>query len=115
LCDAKTIPINPPNALVLAGEIRVVVDLWDGQDEVVLQNELRQIIDRIKSYLGCLREEMAIFYRDLPERISQLISTQREKFLRNQNILATLNIPIRQRVDVPQVIPVSVSKWVLGA
>ena len=27
--------------------------------------------------------------------------------------MATLNIPIRQRVDVPQVIPVSVSKWVL--
>jgi hypothetical protein len=109
----KQFPINPPNAMVLAGEILVAVDLWDGQDEVVLQNELRQIIDRIKSYLDYLREEMAIFYRELPERISQLISTQRKKFLRNQNILASLNIPIRQRVDVPQVIPVSVSKRVL--
>jgi hypothetical protein len=108
----KLSPINPPVAVVLPGEIRVKLGLLDTQGESVLSNDLKEIIGRMKTYLGSIREEMEAFYRELPRKLSELICAQKAKFLRNQKILAALDIPIRQREDVPQVIPLSVTKRV---
>jgi hypothetical protein len=93
--------LSAPRGEVVGDELRLTYTQSD-QDEVALQREHSDTLQSINSYLMELRRSAEEFNRELESYVRQLIGQRKKKVLADARMVASLNLPIRERPDAPK-------------
>lgn len=96
-----TYTLNPPRAIVADGSITLSIEGTQLDAE-----QVRHAIDRelgsIKSSLSTLRENARTLNTQLPKLARERIERRRDKLLKDQNLVAALGFPLKERADAPR-------------
>ena len=87
---------NPPSGNVRDGTLTFFITGENLKADKV-RLEIDQKVDHIDSYLTNLRENADTLYRDLDSIAHQRIEQRRKKLLADQNLVASLGFPLKQR------------------
>jgi hypothetical protein len=99
----------PFDGTVRDGELRITITQRAPTKESI-ESEIEQQLSRYEGELSQLREDVRPFNDGLAQSVAELVSTRRDQLLRAQDLLASLEIPVRRRADA--VIPVPVTRRV---
>jgi len=102
---------NPPQGSVHGQELHLTYTTTN-HDGAAVKREFDREIGQIKQLLTGTNNDVTIFNGDLRQQIESRINKRREKLLQDQNMVADLGFPIRQRADAPAtyVVPVTPKK-----
>lgn len=94
---------------VRGGELRLTIEQANATKESI-EAELAKWIGRYEVALDQLRSDLRGYNDALRGRVSELVAQRREQILRTNDVLASLEVPVRKREDA--VIPVPVTRRV---
>jgi len=94
----STFTFSPPNAEIRGNTIIVKVQGGDLTTESV-KSQIDRTISDIKSYLENLRRDVEHFNDSLFSLARSAIEQRREKLLKDQNLVAGLGFPLKERAD----------------
>jgi hypothetical protein len=75
-----------------------------------MKSAFDQNIREIQQYLGFVSENITQFNDSLTRDVSERINERREKLLKDQNLAASLGVPMKKREGVPQTYSVPVAR-----
>ena len=96
-----TYDFNPPRAMVHEDRLTLNITGTNLVDEQV-RAEIDRRLDDINSYLERQRQDSQGFNGQLSARVRDHIQRRREKLLADQNLVANLGFPIKQRLEAPK-------------
>ncbi len=98
---ASTFTYSPPRGVVKGNELHLNFVTTDHD-----ASDLRQALDRkvqtISEHLSWIKKDVIGFNDSLRPKIFSELEKRKEKLLKDQNIVASLGIPIRQRTNSPK-------------
>jgi len=114
LFKASTSTFNPPSGRIVGKELRLRYFSTD-YDANALRRPLDKDISTIQEHIGWLRNDVVRFNGRLKGSLKEALEKRKQKLLKDQGMLASLGIPIRQRKDAPltYVTPVKKRKIIL--
>ena len=114
LFKASTSTFNPPSGRIVGNELRLRYFSND-YDADALKRLLDKDISTIQEHLGWLRNDIVQFNGRLKGSLKEALQKRKQKLLKDQGMLASLGIPIRQRKDasLTYVTPVKKRKIIL--
>ena len=95
---ASTFSFNPPRAQVKDGFLVFSYDRTDHNAEA-LKAEYQRDLTSVTTTLGWVRTEVEPFNASLRGEAQRAIETRRARLLANQNVAATIGIPLKRRDD----------------
>lgn len=90
-------------------ELRITV-MQANPSKESMEREFSQRISEYETELAYLRADVQEFNDQLPKMVRNLVTSRREKLLRDKDVLASIAVPVRRREDA--VIPVPVARKV---
>lgn len=98
-CQASTFTYSPkPRGSIRGNELHLkFTDTDYNADEI--KRSLDKEIEQIKMYVGWINDDISKFNKNLKPTIEQKLRERKEKFFKDQGLVASLGIPIRQRKD----------------
>jgi hypothetical protein len=93
--------MNPPEARVIDDRILISVQFFPlaSREEKVLENVTKQIestISTIEKNIGWINKDVSSFNDGLSQFIQEKVQKRKEKILRDERIVAALNIPLKR-------------------
>lgn len=115
-CQSSTSSLNPPRALIDQNEVIISHRAVQGEDAAVINQSLRGVLARIEEALTWARNDIERHNSGLRQRAAQALEARKKRLLENQNTVATLGFPLRQRADAPRtyVVPTARKKAILA-
>ena len=92
---------SPPRGNVRDGTLTLSITGVDLEPEKV-RDEINDILNRVDSYLTRLRTSAETLHSELDSTARQRIEQRRKKFLADQNLVASLGFPLKQRNNSPK-------------
>lgn len=114
ICRGSRFTTAPPRAEIRDGCLRISVTHPD-HDPQSLQSHLQRELDSIRKHLTWNDELVSSFNESLESEALQRIGRRRDRLLANQNLVANLGFPIRQRQDSKTYTPPEVRRRVRTA
>lgn len=98
-CQASIFTYSPkPRGSIRGNELHLkFTDTDYNADEI--KRSLDKEIEQIKMYVGWINDDISKFNKNLKPTIEQRLRERKEKFFKDQGLVASLGIPIRQRKD----------------
>lgn len=96
-----TASMNPPRALV-RGQQLIMNFIGTDLDADQLRGRIQGAVSEIKVHLDRLRNDSAGLHNQLPHLARTNVEGRRQKFLADQNLVASLGFPMKTRADMPQ-------------
>jgi hypothetical protein len=99
---ASTFTYSPkPCGTIKGNELHLRLTSTDYNAEE-LKKSLDREIDRIQQYIGWINNDIVRFNNSLKPIVERKVKERKEKLLKDQGLVASLGIPIRQRKDAPK-------------
>ena len=114
ICRGSRSTTPPPRAELRDGHLRISVTRTD-HDAESIRRHLQRELDSIKTHLTWNDELLIPFNESLENAALQRISRRRDRLLANQDLVANLGFPIRQRQDSKTYTPPEVRRRVRTA
>lgn len=99
-CQPSTHTTNP-----LIGQVRgaSIILTWEIPHDVKrdLSSEINSLTQDIEKHLAWVRSDVETFNNALPNAAASAVNARRGRILANQQRVAALNIPVKQRADSP--------------
>jgi hypothetical protein len=98
-CRASTYTFSPkPCGSIRGNELHLrFTDIDNNADKI--KEDLDEAIKQIKMYVGWINDDIGKFNNNLKPAIEGKLRERKEKLLKDQGVVASLGIPIRQRKD----------------
>ncbi|MHB8764587.1 MAG: hypothetical protein ACYDA8_09685 [Deferrisomatales bacterium] len=121
-CKSSTSTLSPPRARVREGGRNVGTGLVDlalvePSDSIGDGAKLRQAIDRtvndIRQWIGWIAADVAAHNAKLRPRIEQQVRSRRERLAKHGNVLKALNIPLKKKADMGDLVALPMKKRVI--
>jgi hypothetical protein len=96
-----TYTLNPPMAEVRDSALILSIEGIDLKTEQV-RASIDRTLSQVKTYLEDLRKDIEQLNRQLPQLARSEIEQRRRKLLEDQNLVASLGFPLKERVDSPR-------------
>lgn len=96
-----TFTLNPPEGEV-KGNTLIVSVAGTSLDAKAVRSEIDRTIASIEGYLSSLRSNAKAFNRTIRTQAKQHLEARRPKLLADQNLVAELGFPLRERADMPR-------------
>lgn len=93
--------LNPPKGKVAKEEMHLIYRRAD-HNPVELKRAYEGDVNKIKQYLNWVAEDVRNFNNSLEEFTKQVVAQRKKRLLDNQNLVSSLGVPIKRRVDLPQ-------------
>jgi hypothetical protein len=91
----------PPQGRISNGHLTLTFQGTD-LDPARLRPAIDRSVESIKSYLGHLRTSADALNKRMPEIARERIEQRRKKLLGDQNLVAALGFPLKERADAPR-------------
>ena len=91
----STSSLNPPRGEIKESGVHLIYELTEHNSEM-LKKEYQKDLDKIEKYLEWISRDIDQFNKDLENYIKQLISQRKNKLLKDMNLVASLEIPIKR-------------------
>ena len=93
--------LSPPRAEVSTGALILSVDGTNLEAKQV-RSEIDRMLTEVNEYLGWLRENADGFNRQIRQLARERIEQRHRKLLADQNLVASLGYPLKERPDAPK-------------
>jgi hypothetical protein len=70
-------------------------------DDAALKHDFARTLSEIQQYLTWIQQEVESFNRSIPQHARQLLTSRRERLLKDRGLVAALGFPLRRRADAP--------------
>lgn len=111
-CRGPQFTMSPPRAEIRDGYLRISVTRTD-HDAQSIRAHLQSELDSIKTHLSWNDKLVSAFNESLEADALNRINRRRDRLLANQNLVANLGFPIRQRQDSKTYTPPEVRRRVV--
>jgi len=91
---------NPPRGTVVRNEIHLIYECVEPNPEEA-KRYVEKTINDIKVHLEWIKQDVETFNSELRGYIKQLIASRKDKLLKNMSLIASLNIPIKKKDNLP--------------
>jgi hypothetical protein len=98
---ASTWSVNPPRAEVNGSEL-IVSYTAPHQEASGAKQHFDDTLRRLREGIGWINSDVAKHNAALPARAREAVQARRRRLLENQQVVASLGYPLRQRADAPQ-------------
>jgi hypothetical protein len=106
---ASTFTYSPPCGEVRGGELHLKFVRTDHNGEALKQS-LDSQVKTISDHLGWIKNDINGFNRNLRANILRQLEARKEKLIKDEGLVSSLGIPIRQRKGAGAAIPTPVSR-----
>ena len=96
----STFTSAPPYGKIVEQEIHLIYEMVEHGEEKLNQMYLRDL-NEIKKYLNWIEHDVSRFNKELESLVRQLVFRRKEKLLKDMKLVASLEIPIKRREDIP--------------
>ena len=95
-----TFSLNPPRGEVKKSEVHLIYELTEHNPEM-LKKEYQKDLNEIEKYLERASKDVNQFNENLKKDIKQFISQRKNKLLKDMNLVASLELPIKRSENLP--------------
>lgn len=99
-CRPSTYNWNPPRVVVTKIEIQFVYDRLDHNSEAI-KSAFDGDLGNLKQYLDWVERDVNNFNNQLKQEIRQRVESRRQKILKDQEMVASLGVPLKKREGMP--------------
>jgi hypothetical protein len=100
-CRPSTATMNPPRGVVKDAVILVTYERTD-HDAAAIKTDFDRNIAEMRRWLEWIERDVSPFNDALRDKAKNKIENRREKFLKDQGVVASLGFPLRRRDNAPQ-------------
>lgn len=99
-CQPSTFNFHHPRAVIAKTEIQLVYEILNHDDKAV-KSSFDSDLDNLKQHIGWVERDVNNFNGQLKQKIRQRVESRKQKILKDQDMVATLGIPLRKREGMP--------------
>jgi hypothetical protein len=98
LYRASTHSLSPPVARIVGGEVRLRYEAVD-QKQGDVESKLQKDLDNIAKHLSWVRGDVTAFNGSLENKARNAVKHRKERVLKHEGMVASLDLPIKRRND----------------
>lgn len=93
--------LNPPRGEIKGQEVHIIYQSVE-HDGKSLKREIENNVGNIEGCLTTVKKDVEDFNSSLPPFLNDVLKRRKEKVFKNQNLVKSLNIPLKRRDDAPK-------------
>ena len=101
-CGASGFSMNPPRARVEGQEVVITHRAVQGESGEAVNRALRGVLASIQECLTWAKNDIEKHNAAVQQRATQALETRKKRLLENQDTVAAVGFPLRQRSDAPR-------------